>query len=214
MIITSQNADSGKGKKDIIIDQLDQLGLKEGSDYIVYVEPKDEETNLCEVLISIKIQQEILDQTATEIGLEATLTNPFCTHFVKTKFDIKFKKFFNSFDATERQEAIYEFLSKEIDFDYFESAGIIEAHYPLHLKYTLFEIQESMSKYRFRLLKSFLWGDFVKHFQPINQMKNYYGEKYAFEFAYLLHYQAWLSIPSVVGLMLFFYQINRYRTVP
>ena len=43
-------------------------------------------------------------------------------------------------------------------------------------------------------------------------MKNYYGEKYAFEFAFLLHYQAWLSIPSIGGLILFFYQINRYET--
>jgi len=146
-----------------------------------------------------------LDQTATDIGLEATLTNPFCTHYVKTKFEKNFKKFFNMFDATERQEAIQEFLSKEIDFDYFESAGIIEAHYPMHTKYTLFEIQRSMSKYRFRLLLAFLNGDFVKYFQPINQMKSYYGEKYAFEFAYLLHYQAWLTIPSIVGLILFFY---------
>jgi hypothetical protein len=55
LIISSQNADSGKGKKDIIIDQLDQLGLKVGSDYVVYIQEKDEKTNLCDVLISIKI---------------------------------------------------------------------------------------------------------------------------------------------------------------
>lgn len=55
MIISTQNADSGKGKKDIIIDQLDQLGLQEGTDYVVYVQEKNEKTNLCDVLISIKI---------------------------------------------------------------------------------------------------------------------------------------------------------------
>ena len=41
-------------------------------------------------------------------------------------------------------------------------------------------------------------------------IKNYYGEKYAFEYAYLLHYQAFLIVPSFFGVILAFYQISRF----
>jgi len=66
-------------------------------------------------------------------------------------------------------------------------------------------ITASFVKYRIRLALSFLIGDYSKFMQPLNMLKNYYGEKYAFEFAYLLHYQAWLIIPSLTGLVLFGY---------
>ena len=71
-------------------------------------------------------------------------------------------------------------------------------------------ITASFVKYRIRLALSFLIGDYSKFMQPLNMLKNYYGEKYAFEFAYLLHYQAWLIIPSLTGLVLFGYQIYRF----
>jgi len=32
-------------------------------------------------------------------------------------------------------------------------------------------------------------------------MKNYFGEKYAFEYAFLIHYQAWLVLPAFSGLL-------------
>ena len=47
--------------------------------------------------------------------------------------------------------------------------------------------------------------------QPINIIKLYFGEKYAFEYAFLIHYQSWLCIPSLFGLILYFYQLDRYR---
>jgi hypothetical protein len=86
----------------------------------VYVQEKDPETGLHQVLISIKIPQKTLDEVATEIGLEASLTYPFAAHFVKAKFESKFQKFFNMFDATEKVELIVTFLEREIDFAYFE----------------------------------------------------------------------------------------------
>ena len=56
----------------------------------------------------------------------------------------------------------------------------------------------------------FITGDFRRRMLPINLIKNYYGKKYAFEFAFLVHYQAWLAIPSVLGLILFIYQMWRF----
>jgi hypothetical protein len=49
------------------------------------------------------------------------------------------------------------------------------------------------------LIFTFLFGGFGKYMQPMNMMKNYYGEKYAFEYCFLLHYVAWLMIPSALG---------------
>ena len=50
------------------------------------------------------------------------------------------------------------------------------------------------------MIRGFLFGGFEKYMQPMNMIKNYYGEKYAFEYCFLLHYIAWLMIPTVISL--------------
>ncbi len=37
--------------------------------------------------------------------------------------------------------------------------------------------------------------------QPLNVIKDYYGEKEAFHFAWMIHYTGWLIPPSIVGLI-------------
>lgn len=54
-------------------------------------------------------------------------------------------------------------------------------------------------------MRGFVTGNFHEHFIAINYMKMYYGEKIAFEFAFLIHYQAWLLIPTVMGVILTLY---------
>mmetsp|Transcript_28020 Transcript_28020/g.42372 ORF Transcript_28020/g.42372 Transcript_28020/m.42372 type:complete len:133 (-) Transcript_28020:1885-2283(-) len=88
--------------------------------------------------------------------------------------------------------------------------GIIEAHFPLHKRNSTHELRRILLKYKPRLLRGFLFGTYKKYMYPLNAMKNYYGEKYAFEYAFLLHYQAWLYIPAILGIALFGYQIHRY----
>ena len=60
---------------------------------------------------------------------------------------------------------------------------------------------KSFDKYKWKLVKGMITGNFLKYMQPINMIKNYYGEKYAFEFAFLVHYFAWLIIPGVSGVL-------------
>ena len=43
-------------------------------------------------------------------------------------------------------------------------------------------------------------------------MKNYFGEKYALEYAFLVHYQAWLLIPSFFGVIMVIRSIQFYAT--
>ena len=68
-----------------------------------------------------------------------------------------------------------------------------------------------MSKHRNKLIWSFLFGGFEKHLEPLNIIKNYYGERYAFEYVYLLHYQAWLIIPGVLGIISTGFFLNTFR---
>ena len=46
--------------------------------------------------------------------------------------------------------------------------------------------------------------------QPINFIADYYGEKYAFYLAWLLHYTSWLIIPSILGLFLLAFQLYNF----
>ena len=88
--------------------------------------------------------------------------------------------------------------------------GVIEQHLPLHKRESTHQIRKVMLKYKPRILWGFLTGNYQKYFYPLSFMKNYYGEKYAFEYAFLLHYQAWLYIPSLLGICLVGYQGYKY----
>ena len=46
--------------------------------------------------------------------------------------------------------------------------------------------------------------------QPINFVAYYYGEKFGFYFAWLVHYTALLLIPGIVGAVIFGYQFVLY----
>lgn len=129
---------------------------------------------------------------------------------VKVPFDQRDLRFFNGFFATEKQESMDEFLIKQIDFEQLMFSGVILDHQPLHKSQDVNQIIDCFLEYESRLKSGFLSGTFTKYMHPLNMVKNYYGENYAFEFAFLVHYQAWLQYPSVLGLLLFAYQIWRY----
>jgi len=107
---------------------------------------------------------------------------------------------FNCFDADEQLQAMEEYMGKEIDFEYLTQASIIENHYPLHNGDTLERIQENFKKYKFKLIIGMLTGNYDKYMEPLNLIKNYYGEKYAYQIIFHIHYMAWLIIPSFFSL--------------
>lgn len=68
-----------------------------------------------------------------------------------------------------------------------------------------------MQKYQSKLIWSFLWGRWEKDFVPINDLKDYVGEKQAFFMAWLIHYTSWLLFPLLGGVILLAIQVSNFR---
>lgn len=161
--------------------------------------------------IAIKVPCQRLDAIAHEIKIETPLTQAQCTYFVKAPFDRNKADNFNSFSATEHQKLMVDgFLSKELDFEEMMESGVIVDHFPLHKRKFIAKMQEQFEHSYYNLKRGFLVGTFRKYMMPLNMIKNYYGENYAFEYAFLIHYQAWLQIPTYTGIMLTIYQAYRW----
>lgn len=69
------------------------------------------------------------------------------------------------------------------------------------------QIAKSWINNRWALQFGMLTGNYFKHMQPINYIKNYYGERTGFFFAFLTFYTIWLVIPIIPGIVLFVYQM-------
>jgi hypothetical protein len=198
---------SSRDKPDIITAQLEQLGLQRDRDFCVFHKTVAGNDHMNRVIINLRIPQKMKDQAAEELGLEGTLTYLEMDTVIKCKFMGDFGEHYNSFESTNKIAIIQHILRKEIDFEMYEFNGVIEDHFPLHTMDSTKEIQHSVDKYITKLTRSFFTGRFSKYIQPINFLKLYYGEKAALQFAFLIHYQAWLRIPSVISIALFAYQV-------
>ena len=91
------------------------------------------------------------------------------------------------FDSRERIEAILGHLEQEIDFANLTKQKIIVEHYPLHQR-NMQSIIDSFNGSKWKLMVSFWTNGFYENFESMNFIKAYYGEKFAFEFAFLIHY--------------------------
>ena len=54
------------------------------------------------------------------------------------------------------------------------------------------------------------WAQFSKWYkgQPMNKIRDYFGESFAFYFAWLGTYTTWLMAPSLVGFIVFIWNIT------
>jgi len=97
---------------------------------------------------------------------------------------------FVEFDSRVRLECIQEYLTKEINFDHFMSIGVVENHYPLHKVEGYQNLLDSSFKYLRKLSFGLFDGSMVwfKYLEPIQIIKRYYGEKFAFFYLYFIHF--------------------------
>lgn len=145
----------------------------------------------------------MVDKKATEEEIKCTLTYNRTLSFIKHKFDERFENAYNKFTSIARDDAVQFLLQQEIEFQYYHKTGVIEDYQFMHKGTNIQEIQESFHTYQYRLFRGFLsfGGLWQKYFQPINMVKNYYGEKIGFEYAYLYHYQSFLIYPTICGIL-------------
>ena len=107
-------------------------------------------------------------------------------------------KLFCQFNSRQQQHIVTETLQKEIDFEYLMESGVIVDHFAVHMPERR-QIYAGWLDYRYRLVLGMLTGNFLDNMQPLNVIKDYYGEKMAFYFAWLIHYTGWLIPPMIIG---------------
>lgn len=133
---------------------------------------------------------------AETLEVEARVKN----HNCNLKFKQGAKELFYPFSARIHQHIVTETLRHEIDFRMMRKHGVIVDHFPVHT-HERESIIQSWSEYRMRLQIGFLTSRFKDNMQPLNVIKNYYGEKKAFFFAWLMHYTGWLIPLSIFGIV-------------
>jgi hypothetical protein len=154
----------------------------------------------------------MIDKEAERCGTLGNLSHSSSDLVIKTPFKHIMGPHFNKFDDRERLQTIMSILRKEIDFEFFEEQGVIIKHYPLH-KHNGDEFATLLKKEKYKLMWGFVFGGFHEHFQAVNYLKQYYGEKHAWQFAFFLHYQAWLVFPTIASFLFTVYQIVIWATI-
>jgi hypothetical protein len=105
---------------------------------------------------------------------------------------------FDQFNSRQHQAIILETLDSELDLDYMMKSGVITDHFNVHMPEREI-IYKSWLEYRWRLSSGMVTTGFLKNMQPLNFIKDYYGEKFGFYFAWLIHYTGWLIPMAIIG---------------
>lgn len=131
---------------------------------------------------------------------------------IKFQFNKHMKDDFVCFDGRQRINCIRNFIEKEMDLDYFYETGIIKEHYPLHRLEIKANLEKQIGKYTVELINSLAVNsmNWIKLIQPINYIKRYSGERFAFYFMYFINFQALLIVPGLLGIALSFWQYYNF----
>lgn len=146
------------------------------------------------ILIVLYFDDSVIDLMGEIINVECRLSKYDCA--------LPFKCFaadmFDQFNSRQHQVIIRESLEQELDMDYMMKSGVISDHFPVHIEQRDL-ILKSWFEYRWRLSSGMIFTGFLKNMQPLNFIKDYYGEKFGFYFAWLIHYTGWLIPMAIIG---------------
>ena len=94
----------------------------------------------------------------------------------------------------------------QFDIGYLVKSKVILDHFPVHSREEEREkIKIAWEKYGMRLARGFMVMGWEENMQPLNVIKDYYGAKFAFYFAWLVHYTGMLLWPAIMGIIIFVY---------
>ncbi|XP_064642098.1 anoctamin-7-like isoform X3 [Lineus longissimus] len=128
------------------------------------------------------------------------------------------------FNPTQRHQAAYEILQTtvygkkkraEIGIDRLIEEDVFTAAYPVHEgPYKLpdgYTAPEALNPRQILNQYWAKWGQWKKY-QPLDHIREYFGEKIGIYFAWLGFYTAWLLPASIVGVLVFMYGVFTFNT--
>ena len=173
--------------------QLNELGFKKNEDYFVYEEnlpmgccaSKSDKREM-RIYFAIRFKSNYVDDIAHRKKIKARMKD----QGIMMPFNKRLADDFVAFDSRLRLECIQEYLTKEINFEHYLNIGVVEDHYPLHKVEGYENLEKSSLKYLRKLSIGLLEGSkkWFKYLEPIQIIKRYYGEKFAFFYLYFIHF--------------------------
>ena len=85
-----------------------------------------------------------------------------------------------------------------MNMDQLVEMQVIARHFPLHSNKRK-NINKAWTQYKYRLAWGMVLKGYRRNMQPLNFIKEYFGEKWGFYFAWLIHYTGWLIPPMIIG---------------
>ena len=146
------------------------------------------------MMVVLYFDDSVVDLMAEINGVECRLSQ----HNLTQPFKCYAADMFDQFNSRQHQAIIWQTLEDEIDMDYMRKSGVIIDHFPVHMPERKL-IYASWVEYRWRLATGMLFKGFLANMQPLNFIKDYYGEKFGFYFAWLIHYTGWLIPVAIIG---------------
>ncbi|XP_028320318.1 anoctamin-7-like isoform X2 [Gouania willdenowi] len=162
------------------------------------------------------VSERLLSKLSIPNLLSQDVPNPpthyYTCHFRSTKLD----RFLGSenrdtfFKITQRHRVLYEILAKtpygsvtkgEVGIDRLVNEKVFTAAYPLHEG----DVEAPVQSGALRQTLYSYWSQWScwTRYQPMDHIREYFGEKIALYFAWLGVYTSWLSLASIVGLLIF-----------
>ena len=182
--------------------ELDSLVSRGGVFYSIFDKiEKEEDFDKTErttdtMMVVLYFDDSVVDLMGEILEIECRLSKFDCV----LPFKCYAADMFDQFNARQHQAIVRETLEQELDLEYLQKSHVISQHFPVHLPERNL-ISVSWEEYKWRLSRGMLLTGFLKNMQPLNFIKDYYGEKFGFYFAWLIHYTGWLIPVAIVGVI-------------
>ena len=187
-------------------DRQDPFGLLHGTrKFLDWKEYRHSEAPEEKGLILVFFSDRILNLKAEEIQMTVHLQNKYQT----LPFVLEAQNNFQRFNASQKCTLFKAIFEEEFDVDVLVQAKVILSHFMMHT-HQKHEILASWKQHRFPLIAGILGiTDLMAHIEPILLIAEYYGEKQAFYFTFLIHHIGMLFIPAITGIPLIAWHFHR-----